>query len=157
MRLNLGAGDATNDSLTRDGNLQRTSPSVSQEKAHPQLLFINQHHDRAKHGPSRRVIGSHVQRHIHKRKRLTSCLRLKSKAEHDPSQGRVPRKVQPEPLTLDGSIYQNKILGANNVVQSSTELPRDRHGFRFDPFNSYPIEFRESIPGAVDYCEHSTL
>jgi hypothetical protein len=32
-------------------------------------------------------------------------------------------------------------------------IPNDGHGFRRDPFSSYPIEFEPSIPSAVDYCK----
>jgi len=29
----------------------------------------------------------------------------------------------------------------------------DGHGYRSDPFNAYPIEFRACIPAAIDFCE----
>jgi hypothetical protein len=183
MSLQPGKGPATKDTSGR--NLPRLGPSEPKGQAH-ELLFINQHHDRAKHGPSRRIIGSHVQRHIHRRKRLNSCLRLKSnprddvhhvKNIHIHSQpdsalsGSVPRrKSKPTPQKAasearsrqDSSfayrVPQNSPTNQGTpldlaTIPSPTELPRDRHGFRFDPFDSYPIEFRESIPPAVDYCK----
>lgn len=33
-------------------------------------------------------------------------------------------------------------------------MPRDRAGFRFDPFSTYPVQFQRSIPEALDYCAY---
>lgn len=32
-------------------------------------------------------------------------------------------------------------------------ITHDKHGFRSDPFSAYPIEFRDCIPAAVDFCK----
>lgn len=169
----------------KDGsNVPQKRPPESKEQAH-ELLFINQLHDRAKHGPSRRTIGSHVQRHIHRRKRLNSCIRLKSILRDDVHHVKDTH-VFSRDYDLPGSISLNKSKSTSwkvppggklgqarsishrvpqdaskghdktldlGTLHSPTQLPRDMHGFRFDPFNSYPIEFRESIPPAIDYCE----
>lgn len=183
MSLQPGKGTATED--TPDRSIPRLGQSQPKGQGH-ELLFINQHHDRAKHGPSRRIIGSHVQRHIHRRKRLSSCLRLKPNPGGDIHHVRNIQILTQSNPALSGSVARSKSkpapqnaasearsLQINSFafrgpqysplnqstpldlapIPSPTELPRDRHGFRFDPFNSYPIEFRESIPPAVDYCE----
>lgn len=166
------------------GNVPRQRPPQLKEQAH-ELLFINQLHDRAKHGPNRRTIGSHVQRHIHRRKRLNSCIRLKANSRDEVRQvkeievfrhdsavsGIVPRyksDTDSWKLQLRGESRQVRLASyrglqgfpkeygkTHNIgtIHSSTQLPRDKHGLRIDPFNSYPIDFRESIPPAIDYCE----
>lgn len=181
--MELGSGKTAlvkdrKDILGQTSNLQRPP-----QKVHEELLFINQHYDRARHGPSRRTIGSHVQRHIHKRKRLNSCLRLKSKPEHGQQEENPSKRTPPDAGSFRGVdsspsksgsriwtsseedfrqqnsvcheplLLQAKRLGPNDTSLLPIQLPRDRHGFRFDPFNSYPIEFRESIPAAIDYCQ----
>ena len=154
-----------------------------------ELLFINQYGNgkyRIKEGPDRRVLGSYVQRHIHRKKRLNAGIRLNPKRwvavsstddrdcqtstdipEQDSQlpfstisvarggqshQGRSASK-KPELPSGDSKVQP---LGVNLIWQHN-ELPRDRHGLRFDPFSAYPIKFRESIPEAIDYCEQFLL
>jgi hypothetical protein len=40
-----------------------------------------------------------------------------------------------------------------SLAQSLITLPRDGHGVRSDPFETWPIEFDSSIPSAIDYCK----
>ncbi|KAK5061233.1 hypothetical protein LTR84_007775 [Exophiala bonariae] len=185
--MDLGSGDAisTRDTKSLTGYISNLQPPPQKAKVHDELLFINQHYDRARQGPSRRIIGSHVQRHIHKRKRLNSSLRLSSKSEHSQLEIKLPKSTLPDPISFhkDDSTstsetdigiwtaseanfqehnsicqeppsHQAEAPGPYDATLLPTKLPRDRHGFRYDPFNSYPIEFRESIPAAIDYFLH---
>jgi len=182
MKLQSGEPRVTKSKACRTVPHQR--PPESRDQAH-ELLFINQLHNRAKFGPSRRTIGSHVQRHIHRRKRLNSCMRLKSisqdnfrhvkdthvrSEDSNLSAGATRHKskftsctvppgvgfLQEHPSPCKGHQTSSKDCDKTldrGTLHSFTQLPRDTHGFRSDPFTSYPIEFRESIPSAVDYCE----
>jgi hypothetical protein len=66
----------------------------------------------------------------------------------------------PNGKTLSQSRSRNSSPDSSQASVGSLHprsLGHDRHGFRSDPFSAYPIEFRECIPAAVDYCRYISL
>lgn len=66
----------------------------------------------------------------------------------------------PGELTTSDRIYiyhsapkeQWALTRADRRTEMTT--PRDRAGFRIDPFSTYPVRFQRSIPEALDYCKY---
>ncbi|ETN43052.1 uncharacterized protein HMPREF1541_02210 [Cyphellophora europaea CBS 101466] len=112
---------------------------------HAKDTFINYSHpaqlaDRAR----RRKVSSYIGVHFRNRSRPLVRKQAKEKQQNEVHCSKAEQAV----ATL---AYQDD--ASTDTTASETELgvPRDGHGLRNDPFETWPIQARASIPVAVDY------
>lgn len=57
---------------------------------------------------------------------------------------------------IQTGLVQNRVSDAtqNTQGQLARQIPRDHHGIRVDPFESYPGKPTSIVPGAIDHCRY---
>jgi hypothetical protein len=95
----------------------------------------------------RRKVSSYIGLHFRNRSRPLAKKLLKEQSD-------AVEEVKSEPSEPD-----KRLLAVSKplLIDGSVQLPRDGHGIRTDPFATWPIEYKSSIPAAVDYCKPSLV
>jgi hypothetical protein len=91
-----------------------------------------------------------------KRRQVASYIGIHFRNRSGPAAKRAKAKERKDLRLQSTRVSDEKISSAKprpTVRSPLITIPNDGHGFRHDPFSSYPIEFESSIPSAVDYCK----
>ena len=129
----------------------------------PDPTFVNYSHphdqtDRR----NRRIVASYIGTHYRNRSRPSA--RKASKAIQaspkyrsglTPSDEEVPDAKQTI-LQIRKREHPSNLSPIGSHALPFKVVNHDKHGLRSDPFNTYPIEFRASLPAAIDFCENSS-
>jgi hypothetical protein len=104
---------------------------------------------------NRRIVASYIGTHYRNRSRPSARKGLKSTGSSPPDSidGLKPQNQTPRSkTTTPRSRSRTSSPKTPSLLAQPLVLDHDRHGYRADPFRAYPIEFRECIPPALDYC-----
>lgn len=105
------------------------------------------HPDQQAHRLNRRKVLQHVG--LHFRNRSRPAIR---RAEERRAQSRAALRVQRQSADADAD-DGSTIPTFPSLLDSALSVPRDRSGYREDPFAVYPIEDSPAIAPALDYCK----
>lgn len=133
----------------------------------PEPTFINYTHPSERSNrQNRRTVASYIGTHYRNRSKPSARNRVKIQnpptSTSQPSQavfsgigGDLHKEFNSLPIRRRKS--PRPPISASKQHSPATKLEvvaHDRHGFRSDPFNAYPIEFRACIPAAIDFCKY---
>ncbi|KAK4937473.1 hypothetical protein LTR10_021925 [Elasticomyces elasticus] len=114
----------------------------------PDPTFVNYSHPQDQNNRrNRQLVASYIGTHFRNRSRPSSRRVLSIEEASEPL-----GQAGDEP-GIQAADFELPSEGPSNISARlpATTVPHDRHGLRSDPFYSYPIEFRQCIPAAVDY------
>ncbi|KIV81687.1 hypothetical protein PV11_03857 [Exophiala sideris] len=114
----------------------------------PDPTFVNYSHPQDQNNRrNRQLVASYIGTHFRNRSRPAS--RRASSIE----EGSEPVIRVGDQPGIQAADFELPREGPSSISARlpATTVPHDRHGLRSDPFYSYPIEFRQCIPAAVDY------
>lgn len=126
--------------------------------------FINYRHpSEQSNRQNRRTVASYIGTHYRNRSRPSA---RKALNPNDPPTSTPPAVFSDSGDDIHGEHPSLPIRRQKSprrpTTASNQHLPapnleivvHDKHGFRSDPFNAYPIEFRACIPAAIDFCKY---
>lgn len=112
-----------------------------------QNVFVNYTHpSQQRDRQQRQRIASYIGTYYRNRSRPTARreAELGENTNEGPSSGQLEVQSTTEPLRVLRWRLQSQIM--------SPFRSHDMHGFRVDPFDSYPIPGSDRVPRALDYC-----
>lgn len=130
-----------------------------------ELRFINYSHPSEQSDPeNRRRVASYIGVHFRNRSKpsnRTGFGPISGEYDDTAVSALDPSESQPYHPYLNWtwkrhSSYRPITQWSQNIASPHSDIFRDTHGIRSDPFYSYPVDFRPSVPRAVDFCKHST-
>ncbi|KAI1608489.1 hypothetical protein EDD36DRAFT_448313 [Exophiala viscosa] len=114
----------------------------------PDPTFVNYSHPQDQNDRrNRQLVASYIGTHFRNRSR-PATRRVSSVGKASSPEGQVG-----DPPRTQAAYFEppNQGPSSTSAQLPTFTVPHDRHGLRSDPFYSYPIEFRQCIPAAVDY------
>lgn len=131
----------------------------------PDPPFINYSHPSEQSNPrNRRKVASYIGTHYRNRSKPSARNALK-KAEPLVSKFTKTAFVDQDSSNIETAVLPFRKRGSRQSSPSqsgdspfarllSPTLSHDKHGFRSDPFDAYPIDSRACIPTAIDFCKY---
>lgn len=116
----------------------------------PQDVFVNYTHpSQQRNAQQRQKVASYIGTYYRNRSRPTARrdVDLGETGKEERVTSRNEADTQLGPLRVHKWRLQSQTI---SPLQS-----HDMHGFKVDPFDSYPIPSSDRIPKALDYCEYT--
>lgn len=134
--------------ITFDAKRKGSKPPASQHNEMSHDTFITYTHpDQQNDKSNRKKIATYIGTHYRNRSRPAA----RKAASGQPGTVNSPLTVS----AAAGSAATGEwpVRPVHQPDQLSVTIHRDSHGFRDDPFATYPIEATKCVSAAIDYCE----
>lgn len=116
----------------------------------PQNLFVNYTHpDQQGDRQQRQRVASYIGTYYRNRSRPQARRKNELNFVRIDMSKPANKHTRDEERQTSAMQVPNQGLG---LQTASLLVIHDTHGFRVDPFNSYPIPYTKNLPQALDYC-----